>query len=368
MKTLTTTFHASVNTGSFLQAYALQRTLIDKCNVENKIIDFQSDAQKNLYRIFKPNNSVSSIARNIFTLFHLKKLKKRHSRFAEMRSRFLNLTDEVSEEEQVYEIAKDADVNILGSDQIWNTKIADFSPAFFMPNIKTKKIAYAVSAGPYASKNIGEEYFEYIKDFSAISVREKSMLDALAFYENKASIVLDPTLLLNKEDYFPLFNKESTVTGDYIFLYTIKNNDEILKIAKRISKELNIPVIAPFTSYGSLKLLKYGIKLKYDASPDVFLNLLYNAKFVLTNSFHGTAFSIIFRKDFYRVAREENGIFVKDARIDDLLDSIHLNRVISYSTPIDYIKNNISVDYAELENLLEKLKNQSLDYLKENLK
>lgn len=368
MKTLTTTFHASVNTGSFLQAYALQRTIVEKLKIENKIIDFQTQNQKNLYRIFKPNKNLSSIARNIFTILHLKKLKKRHLRYEEMRNQFLDMTEEVSTEEEVYSIAKNADINIVGSDQIWNTKIADFSPAYFMPNINTKKIAYAVSAGPYASKNIEEKYYDDIRCFSAVSAREKSMLEAISAIRNDATVVLDPTCLLNKEEYYPLFEKERKIKGDYILLYTINNNEEILKTAKKLSKELGIKVVAPFSNYGSLKALKYGIKLVYDASPDVFLNLFYNAKTVLTNSFHGTAFSVIFRKDFYRVAKEENGAFVKDARIDDFLDSIDLNRTISFNTDVGYIKQNMNADYKEAEKKLNELKEKSLNYLRESLK
>lgn len=368
MKTLTTTFHAPVNTGSFLQAYALQRTIVERLDIENKIIDFQTQNQKNLYRIFKPNKSLSSVARNIFTVLHLKKLKKRHLRYGEMRNQFLDMTKEVSTEEEVYNIAKNADVNIVGSDQIWNTKIADFSPAYFMPNVNTKKVAYAVSAGPYASENIDKKYYDDIRCFSAVSAREKSMLEAISTIRNDATVVLDPTCLLNKEDYFPLFDKERRIKGDYILLYTINNNEEILKTAKKLSKELGIKVVAPFSNYGSLKALKYGIKLLYDASPDVFLNLFYNAKMVLTNSFHGTAFSVIFRKDFYRVAKEENGTFVKDARIDDFLDSIDLNRTISFNTDISYIKQNLNAEYKEAEKKLNELKERSLDYLRESLK
>ena len=367
MKTFTITFHASTNIGSFLQAYALQYT-INKFGIDNKIIDFRSDKQKDLYGIFKPNNNISSMARNLFTLFHLKALKKRHSRFAEMQKRYLCLTHEVSTEEQVYEIAKNADINIVGSDQIWNTKIADFSPAYFMPNVNTKKIAYAVSAGPYAARNIEETYFDYINDFSAISVREKSMVEGINFSKGEVSEALDPTLLLNMEDYLPLFEKERLVSGDYILLYTINNNEEILKMAKKLSKELKLPVITPFVNYGSIKALKYGARVVYEASPDIFLNLMQNAKLVLTNSFHGTAFSVIFRKNFYRVTKEEGGIFVKDARVDDFLDSLSLARTISSNTSIDHIKENINVDYNMIEDKLNDLKETSLEYLRKNLK
>ena len=146
-------------------------------------------------------------------------------------------------------------------------------------------------------------------------------------------------------------------------------SEEILKTAQKISKELNIHVITPFNTYSTVKSKKYGIKIKYDAAPNDFLNLVYNAKFVLTNSFHGTVFSIIFKKNFYHVCDIlSDGTYKRDARIDDLLDYLELKRNISSQTGIDFIKDNLSVNYDQVDEKLNMLKKASKEFLKESMK
>ena len=96
--------------------------------------------------------------------------------------------------------------------------------------------------------------------------------------------------------------------------------------------------------------------------------IIYNSKFVLTNSFHGTAFSIIFRKNFYHVCDQgADGSFKRDDRIDDLLDYLELKRNISSNTEIDYIKNNLFVNYENTEEKLNLLRKNSIDFLLQNL-
>lgn len=368
-KTLTITFHSPTNNGSFLQAYALQRTLIEKCNVENKIIDFQSKKQKELYALFRPIKKKADIVKNLVSLLHYRKLKSRKKKFERMQKEHLILTKEISNEEDVYEIAKAADVNIVGSDQVWNTGALDFSPAYFLPNVDTKKITYAVSCGSKSNSNMVVEYQKNINDFDAISVREESVKSTIGFYNGDMSVSCDPTMLLTMEDYFPLFDKEKIVKGEYIFLYSMNYSEAILETAKKLSKEFNLPVITPFNTYSTIKSQKYGVKIKYDAGPSEFLNLIYNSKFVLTNSFHGTVFSIIFKKDFYHVCEEnEDGTCKRDDRIDDLLDYLEMERNISYKTSVEFVKKNLPIEYKQTDKKIETLKSASVNYLRENLR
>lgn len=367
-KTYTITFHSPINNGSFLQAYALQRTLINQCGVENKIIDFQSDKQKKLYALFRPIKSKQDLIKNVISFVHFRKLNDRKRNFKAMQRKYLILTDEIATEDDVLKIASSVDINIVGSDQVWNSKALDFSPVYFLPKIKTKKISFAVSCGSHAQKELINDYIEYINDFSSISVREKSMVDILDFYNKDICISNDPTMLLGMDDYFVLFDKKPLIKGEYILLYSMSYSEEILKTAKSLSKKLNIPVITPFTTYSTIKCKKYGIKIKYDAAPDMFLNLIYNSKFVLTNSYHGTAFSIIFKKIFYHVCdRCADDTLKRDDRIDDLLDLLDLKRNISSKTSIDYIKNNLFINYENIEEKLNFLRKNSIDFLLKNL-
>ena len=368
-KTLTITFHSPTNNGSFLQAYALQRTLIDKCGVENRIIDFQSDKQKKLYALFRPVKSKMDVAKNLVSLLHFRKLKSRKEMFKKMQREHLLLTEEISSEEEVYKIANSADINIVGSDQIWNTKALDFSPAYFLQGVTTPKITYAVSCGSNSNIEMLNDYKDDINDFDRISLRENSIKSILDFYKGDICVSCDPTMLLEDADYFPLFEKERIVEKEYILLYSMSYSEEILKTAQKISNELNIPVITPFNTYSTVKCKKYGIKIKYDAAPNDFLNLVYNAKFILTNSFHGTAFSLIFKKDFYHVCDVLNdGTYKRDNRIDDLLDYLELERNISFKTDVASIKDNISVKYECIDEKIKELKKSSIKYLNKTLR
>lgn len=366
-RTLTITFHASDNNGSFLQSYALQSVLQKKFNVENKIINLQTKEQKRLYSILRPLNSVSNIFKNAISLAHYRKLKRRKKRFCDMRNVFLQQTALCSKIEEVEDLANCADLNIVGSDQIWNTKAYDFSSAYFLPNVKTKKISYAVSSGAHARKELLKDYEKEIRQFSALGVRETSMVKMLESFEKEAQVTLDPTCLLDAEDYEILYKKEPLVKGEYIFLYSINYNEAILKTAKKISKELKMPVITVFTSYRAVHCRRYGVKVLWDSAPSEFLNLVVNAKLVLTNSFHGTVFSSVFRKDFFRVCAENEGKRIRDDRIDDFLDNLGLARSISLSTKMDCILKNIHVDYDGFEERLENLRTESIKFLQDAL-
>lgn len=366
-KTLTITFHSSDNNGSFLQAYALQTVLQKEFNVQNQIINLQTKEQRRLYSILRPWNSMSNIIKNIISLTHYRKLKRRKKRFINTRNNFLRQTKICTEVEEVVRLANSANINIVGSDQIWNTQAHDFSPAYFLPNIKTKKISYAVSCGSHACRDLIKEYQKEIEQFSLIGVRETSMIEVLRAFGQEAQVTVDPTCLLDAEDYSNLYQNKPLMQDEYIFLYSINFNETILKTARQVSRALGVPVITAFTSYSVIRCKKYGIKVIWDASPSEFLNFMVNAKLVLTNSFHGTVFSTIFRKNFFHVCEESNGQFIRDDRIDDFLDAVNLSRNISLSTAPDFLLNNMQVNYNGFEKKLKDLRAESLKFLRDAL-
>lgn len=326
MKTGTLTFHAPNNNGSFLQAYALQQVLLREYGLQNEIIDFVSEQQARQYSVFRTPKSVGDLGRNAISLLHHKDLVKRANRFESMRKKHLGMTNRVTTEQEVLELAETYDLMICGSDQIWNTTARDFSPAYFLDGAATKKISYAVSSGSHLP-NGHDEQFSGAKEFSAVSVREPELKEYLAQHGYaEAEVVCDPTLLLEQVDYYPLYNRFPLIHGKYILLYTINYDDEALRLTMELSKRLNLPVYAPFTGYSAVKCARYGIKVLYGIAPDGFLNLMHHAAYVVSNSFHGVAFSIIFEKHFYRPGRiDNNGCFIRDDRIDNLLDELHLD-------------------------------------------
>ena len=344
MKTGTLTFHAPNNNGSFLQAYALQRILIDHG------IEFRKPREK------------EDFIRNIISLFHYHKMKYRFDRFEKMRNKYLILTKRFKKAFDVYNELEKYDVIICGSDQIWNTAARDFCELYLLPNVKNKKITYAISCGSKIDTSSSKMMFECAKKFQHTYFREDTT--TMLFKEHgiiNATTVCDPTLLLSSKEYSMLIKPKRIIEGDYIFLYTIDYNDQVLKTAVNIGKATGYKVIAAFTGYSVVKCYKYGIKVIYDMTPDTFLNLIENANIVCSNSFHGIVFSIIFHKEFYRgIYVNENGNIKKDDRIDGLLEYLEISNV---NKKCNSSFSHVKIDYDYVDTKISKLKKDSLDYL-----
>ncbi len=361
MRTATITFHAPNNNGSFLQAYALQKYLITHFdNVENDIIDFQPEAQQQQYAVFRKIHSKKDILRNLISVRHYKALSKRFASFSEMREKHLKMTKRCTTTEEALKIADNYDLVIAGSDQIWNTTARDFSEAFLLPGI-AKKSTYAVSCGSHLNEVDGDKICSAMLSFENISVREN---DTKKFLEKrtKRSIetVLDPTFLLKKEEYSGLYEKERILKEKYVFLYTINYDEDALRQTVSIAERLGgCKIVVPFTGYSAIKAEKYGIKVMWDVAPDAFLNLIENAECVCSNSFHGIAFSIIFKKEFYRVGTlDKTGKIKKDDRIDNILNCCGLS-------DRNYGETNVGkkIDYVQVEYILNELRNHSDQYI-----
>ena len=276
------------------------------------------------------------------------------------------MTERCQTENQAYEIAEKYDAVICGSDQIWNIGARDFSEIYFLPLFTNKKIAYAVSCGSCIFDENRAKFIEWVSNFDCLSVREQSIADFLKDRSvADAEVVLDPTFLLDREDYEALYDTEMMLKRRYIFLYTINYNDDILRIVRKLSLMYGLPVYTPFTGYSAVKCSKYGIKVLYDVAPDKFLNLIHHAAYVCTNSFHGIAFSIIYAKDFFRLCCvDREGQLIMDDRIDGILNALGIqNRNI--------FEDNMEVqplDYPAVATKLKALRERSFNYLERALK
>ena len=149
--------------------------------------------------------------------------------------------------------------------------------------------------------------------------------------------------------------------GEYIFYYSINYSKDSLRAVQALSQATGLPVYTVFTSFHTSLSERYGVKVLYDGGPSEFLNLLNNAKYVATNSFHGTAFSLIFHKEFYHLCDMADGHMKKDDRIDGLLEQLGLeNR--NYT----YIQNQLlpEVSYDEAAVKMEELRGKSIQWLR----
>lgn len=361
------TFHGAHNYGSMLQAYALQN-VIKLCGYHCEIIDFRSDIQREMYSVFKKNKNIKDVLRNIYRLRNYKERKRKSDKFEDfIKNKLLVSKDRYKSLEEIMSNPPDYDMYVCGSDQVWNMHCVDFSPAYFLPFAKEKKcISFAPSLGVVNELYDGftVQFESLIKNIDYISVRENQAADIInKLTDKEAEVVLDPTFLLKKEKWDKLTGK-AIINTPYILFYSLECNDEVLNIAKGISRKYNLPIVNPVYSrkYDDKSFIKV-----YDSGPLEFINLIKNASLICTNSFHGTAFSIIYRKPFYSLAGTSDKLMSNDSRRMNILKKLNLQDRIIYNPDMTN-KKSFAIDYSEADRLLEKEISSSLRFLRKSLK
>lgn len=346
------TFHNTLNFGAALQCYALKE-IIFRLNCNPEIINHYNKKIADSYSMYSAHiwkRSPLGILKSLVyhTLLNTRKLIT-HKRFKFFMIN--NLSIATNDSPSKY------DTIVFGSDQIWKASITGNDKYYWGENFPNniKKITYAASAG-----KIDEAFYENIKllyNFNAISVRESDLTKILNDFNIKAQIVLDPTLLLTGEEWAKKFCLKTKNHKKYILVYAMQNLQNTIQFAKRLSilTKMKVRIIYPNVTI-------FNILKKYSScGPIQFLKLIYNAEYVITDSFHGTAFSIIFHKNFYTICQ---GLGF-DNRAASLLTQIGLQ---SRLVTLDHnIFNADPVSYSEADILLNVLRNKSIKFLKSNL-
>lgn len=377
MKVGIITFHASYNCGSMLQAFALQQ-LLSKNNVQCEIIDFCNEGSRKMYAVFpqirlqKKQSGLKWWLRTIPYCILIKRHNNQYKHFSD-----LYLKKSGKKYKSCYELER-ADFNythyFAGSDQIWNIKCKDADDAYFLSFVKSgKKVAYAVSLGATnilltTPINI-EKYKKYISDFELISVRERNAISQIeSLYGKNVSIQLDPTLLLSKEEWESYFKlDERIVEEDYIFYYAFTYSPEVNQIVRNISERMKLPVyIIDAKAWGLHNIRKEGFKLCKESGPIAFLNLMKHAKLCLTTSFHGTVFSIIFKKKFWFI--ESSMHSVNDDRVSTLTSLLCLEHRQVGKPILETVDLYEDINFNNVDTLLQPLKEGSLKFIMEGLK
>ncbi len=346
MKNIIITFQDEINYGAALQAYALYHKLSEYGST--KILNYSMDSshQCGIKEKIINNMPKAIIKKNRFRNFMNKKTQ---------------LTRKVKTINEVETECKEYDNLVFGSDQIWAFDITKDSKDVYLANYNTydeNVISYAASIGKETISKDNKEYLiKSLKNYSSISVREESAKKIIGDKYN-CEIVLDPTLLLTSkewEDSLQLENKNNK----YILVYMLDHSDALTNAAKEIGDKMNMKIIH-FNNIN--RFGKRGVS-KSAADPRKFAELFKNASFVLTNSFHGLAFSIIFEKQFICFLHK-----TKSTRQENLLKKLELkNRIYDDKTGMDiYLKEKI--DYNKTKKLLEKERKQSLDFIDKSLR
>jgi len=355
------TFHDADNFGAVLQAYALKET-IKKVENDVEILNYKQPLILKSYRIIQINtNNLKSLIKSVLSsIIYLNIRISRKIKFSSFRNKYLDLSEEIYKKSEI----QGKDVYIAGSDQIWNGEITGYDNTFFLsfPRGTAKGITYAASLGKDMINDQEREFLnKNINNIDCISVREDSAVHILyGFTDKKISHVLDPTLLVEQSAWDKLIiDKYNHNKEKYLLIYSLSFDIELLRVAELVSKKLNLKVLY---INNSIRRNKFGFKNIRTPSPEEFVTLFKNASFIVTNSFHGTAFSIIFNKDFITIPHKMRG-----TRMTSLLNLLKLeDRIITSSDQLteDFILN---IDYHIPNELLKLEKEKSFAFLKQSI-
>ncbi len=363
------------NYGAELQAYALQYKL-NKLGFDCENIDYPFYKNPE-FRITKAGRSPFRIGlKNRIKEFLMRQFlrvksyigtaaeRRRRERFQQFYQQTGHSSRRYLSIEELYrDKSKNYDVYIAGSDQIWNPRTpVSLAPYFltFAPE-GSRKISYASSFGVSSlAPEMFSQYNEWLKNLDAVSVRESSGADIVrAVSGREAEHVLDPTLLLDAEDWQNVMSVEAVPDYPYLLLYDLLSSREIVEFARKIAIQRKLKIIRICRSSWTPE--EKGICNIADAGPAEFIGLFSSASFVVTNSFHGTVFSIIFKKEFYTVIPD---IMSNSGRVASLLANVALtDRSIKASECSKVSGPGNDIDYAVVFEKLDNSRVRSLDFL-----
>lgn len=364
--------YKNLNYGTLLQAFATQK-VIDGLGMKTEILDYEG---KN----FAP--SPEAIA-----YFGIQKIKKRilrkrmkkkpedeiHRVNKEQRAavamRFRNeyLHDIVhfNNMKAMRDYAGSLSAVVVGSDQLWGPAISFtcFRTLMYVPE-NVKRVSYATSMGvdsyPWYVKRAAKKFLGRIDN---LSVREEQAREIIKNVSGRdATVVLDPTYLLSEKEWKDIIPSESIIEGKYVLCYFLGDNDRAKRIAKEFADSIHLKVVAILSNEVTVTD-DYADELITGRTPADFINLIRNAEYVFTDSFHGIAFSIIHNKQFFAFYRRILNTASKNSRIDHIVSLFSIeNRLIKDGvTDVSRIE---EIDYDKVNRILSERRESSLRFLK----
>jgi hypothetical protein len=360
MRVIVITRHAISNYGSILQTIATQQS-IEKLGHECKILDYirEDELLKNSMRTDlakKAKWNKNYATRALYKIIRLPENKCMDIRFSSMRKKYLKLTGWYKSLEDLKSVP-DADVYLTGSDQVWGpVQMGGYDGRYFLDFVQDdkKKVSYAASFG---KTDITEEtkdfFYRLLLRYDKITVREKTAVNIIDNLNLEAEQVLDPTLLLEASEWMKLIRK--LPKKRYVLVYAIHNNRRLDQYAKEFAKKAGLPLvrITPL-----IHQLMRGGKIIWLPDIGKFLSYIKNATFLITDSFHGTAFAINFGTQFVEVL-PNNGT---DSRNMSILELTGLkDRVVIDTNDFSYIEKEI--DYKPVNAIIDLERKKSIEIL-----
>ena len=339
MKIAVLTFFESENYGTVLQAYATQRYLEGLGHTVNLLhIKRMVNGASNHYKKSKTKPTLmGKIKYKIVTILTKKDVERKSKSFDDFRKNYLSISKYYQSEDELKNDLEDYDLFISGGDQIWNPyhKVFSLNYMFNFLGGDKRRIAYGSSFGVGEIKdfNLLASMKECLEKYQAIGVREKSGVGIINNMGLNAKQVVDPVFLLNNEWQEIMCKKP--IKKKYCLVYALIGypEEERKKISDFAKKKNLEVVILPYNRQNSLNNFKKGFSL----SPQEFLAYIHSAEYVFTNSFHGLAFSILFKKQVFLLGCDSEEGLAKRERLTDVLSQFDIgSRELGEDKAIDY--------------------------------
>lgn len=361
MKICTITCQNADNHGARLQAFALA-TYLESLGHTCEVIDYCPDYMTFSTKLwYWPGLSLKMWAKLLLQWRQRRLAIRRHRQFDSFSSRYIPLTDRrYASLSELKADAPEADVFIAGSDQIWNTMFRNGNDAAYYLDFgsdRAKRISFAAS---FATRSLQSDSIDFVKRqlsrFDSISVREKSGVAILKSLAYDGRVVVDPVFLLGTDEWDRIACQLDE-DERYILVYDFLKSKTVRQIAIRLAKIYGCRIysVSPFRA-------DYADRNFCCVSPEKYVGLIKQAQCVVSNSFHGAAFSLIYQRNFF-VVRREDGL---NDRMTELLDSLGLSsRLIDATAETPSLW--ADIDYESVNRILDSMIKESIEYLKECL-
>lgn len=360
------TFHRSHNYGSVLLAYAMVKVL-ESFRLEAKVIDYQHPESRLMYDfvLWNPHKTIGQNLHSFISQGILGRFKKRRKNFYSFVENNIPLTQKYKRRSDIKE---HFDYLVCGSDQIWNPDAGDSRDDIYFLDFgedTVSKFSYAASSGSRRFHSVNKENTRSIlSSFKKIGVREQFMKDYIRdAFRLESTVNPDPTLLVSSSEWSNLEETVGNLPPEYLLVYTLENEEQVVNTASSIGSRLGLPVVHINNGANVRANEKDGADISlFEISPGQFLWLFHHASFIVSNSFHGNAFSIIYRKDFLCPVSD-----FRDTRIENLHNRVGLEQSRQIRSATEFSADNRHIDYTVLEDKIEGFRKEGFDFIKECL-
>lgn len=364
------TMHRVVNYGSFLQAYATQN-VIENCGCKCEIIDYVFPNEWHYARGIEGQNFIKKTLSNFIYKLGIKSGHRKKLKLEKAVKKYLNLSKAYSTPDEINKKPPFYDIYLTGSDQTWNPKHTKGDPTFllsFAPE-QAKKVSFSASiAGNSISDEYKSSYSTGLKQYSSVSIRDSGGNNVIRqLIGHDVDVTLDPTLMMNKESWVSFSKNEKAIYPDsgYIVFYLITHSFDvtpyIYNLLKALQNETGLKVF-------SFCKIPEGFNINYELCSDIgaenFIELFEKSSYVVTSSFHGTAFAVNFGIPLYSVV---NNINNTDDRQASLLKKLGIeNCLVPIDTPFESICPAYNVELEQKK--LDELRSESMRYIRAALR